>query len=336
MPVQLNPDGRAGANDGAGGFLAGVRDYTRTVTDNPGGEAMNATRWMHSIMETLDANLRSVRNGFFNGAEQDTGTTAGTLPVLGAGGKLHEARLPATFPSSKITSGVFAPARIPRMFARKITSGRFDPAIIGGLPARKIQSIGGAKLTDAQLPLNWRRDNWTTRAANVGVGGPGALDEDGETVGTTDAFVQVIRVTDTLSDLRFTWSIQGTPNVANTLRVQIYRLLELPPRTRNTAFCGSAGDGVLGVSTGTATESAVEDVAAQTARTLAVFQGALAQIQAQKNALGLCSAGFTGGTGSTSSTSSCGASGSTGACGSSGSSGGSGASNNSTSATVEG
>ena len=242
MATKLRPDGGTNDsdNDSATGFLARVADISQTRIDNPVSEGMNTTRWIQAIMETLDANFRSNRNGFESGALVDVGTTEHTLPRLGQNGKIAAARLARTRPARKVTSGTFTAGQIPKMFAGEVRPGHRkltgqvaaarlydltrnlgeDPTKRLGLPARKIRT---GRLTADQLPVGYLAGR-TMRATEVagGVRAEDALqDADGNPVGLTSAFAFAVRPTTSEEDERDVYQVRGFPNDNDVLRCQI-------------------------------------------------------------------------------------------------------------------
>ena len=201
--------------------------------------ATTALSFLQSAIGLLDEALRSTRNAFRSGALLDHGTAAGTLPRLGAGGLLDQARLPASIPFTRVVAAgsdnKLTAAQIPRFYAKKLRGvvpvGRF-----GGMPAWKIQSIPtGAKLSADQLPEGYTREQWPT---SYGVGGPGVTDEDGTTIGQTSAFVHQLHPTAAGQSESTTYEIQGSV-VGDALRLQILATY----RRHNATPAAAAGSG---------------------------------------------------------------------------------------------
>ena len=158
-----------------------------------------AVEFLHQVMTLLDRLFRSTINPFGTAATVNTGTTEGTVPVLGAGGKLAAARLPALIPASKITTGTFAPGQIPAMYPRKFTSGVLSLARIApaSIPVHKIQDITadgrtgtGVTIPPENLPIGYSLTRWPT---SVAAGGPGVQNADGVTIGTNAPIVSTVR-----------------------------------------------------------------------------------------------------------------------------------------------
>ena len=198
MPTKLRPWGGRATFDGNDGLLNKLSRLSEAQTTGT-----RSVGWQQALMDTLEAACRSVANPFGDAATLDTGTTEGTVPVLGAGGLLSNARLPRTLPASSVTSGTFLTSQIPRFFAGERRPGfrgvtgrvsadrlydttRTPPV---GLPASK---IGSGRLTADQLPVGYaasRRVSPTT----FGPGGPGVQDADGTTIGRDEWTVGTVR-----------------------------------------------------------------------------------------------------------------------------------------------
>lgn len=159
-----------------------------------------AVEFLHQIMTLLDRVFRSTINPFGTAATLNTGTTEGTVPVLGAGGKLAAASLPSSIPASKVTTGQFAPGQVPAMYPRQFTSGVLDARRIaaGSIPIRlKLQDIAadgrtgtGVKIPPDKLPIGYSLTRWPT---SVAAGGPGVQNADGLTIGTNAPIVSTVR-----------------------------------------------------------------------------------------------------------------------------------------------
>ena len=324
MAVKLNPYAGRFTFDGPTGNITALG----TLTGTAAASGARSLRWMTALIQGLDAGFRSAVNAFNAASIINTGTTSGTVPVLAAGGKLAIARMPAREPASKINSGQFTPAQIPKMFAGEVRSGArkitgpvvaqrlydltANPAL--GLPAIKIRS---GTLNSSQLPAGYTR---TTRATSVagGVRRADALqDESGNPVGLTDPFASQVIYLDARRAPLEVWQVRGDPNTGGVMRVQVQARLELPSRVGNPAFCGS--DGQVGGAGGSPTggSSLSSQIAGQLADALEgllasgeelpdlpeAVRTALGDI---KGPLGLCGQGLTNSTGTTSSTGPCG------------------------------
>lgn len=124
------------------------------------GTAATGTAWHTRLAALLRAAFHSSVNPFGSAAKRATGTTAGSVPVLGAGGRLPAGMIPILPPSrisgTLATPGTLALAaagstatdQMPRIPASKFTSGIIDFRNVPPFPASRI--LG--RLALARLP----------------------------------------------------------------------------------------------------------------------------------------------------------------------------------------
>ena len=196
-----------------------------------------ALGFLNEALHLLDKAFRRTRNPFGSAALLNTGTTEGTVPLIGSGGKLPSSVLPTNIPAASVrasgASSKFKVSQIPTVYANQ-TTGVFAKARFANLPATKLNRSDGP-LPLSKLPASYTTaQTWPTR---YGPGGPGVQDADGTTIGTTAGFVASVRPTRPGESEGETHRVQGTPSANGTLRLQI-----LSQYVRDGATAGAGTD----------------------------------------------------------------------------------------------
>ena len=180
-------------------------DNARTTT--------SAIVFFREALSALDKGLRSTRNSFGSVCKLATGTTTGTIPLIGTLGKLANSVVPKKIPFSKITTGNFLASQFPQVFANRIGTGAIAKERINNLPATKIQF---GRLKASQLPSGWSN---TARPTQGGNGGQGVVAPAGGILaGSTTAPFVSIKTPNGPAEPRF--RIDGRID-GNTLRLQV-------------------------------------------------------------------------------------------------------------------
>lgn len=140
------------------------------------------TDWPAKFVALIEAALKSTSNPFGSAAVRSSGTSAGTVPVLGTGGKLDRStigaippssvtgNIPANmlprFPASVFTSGTMPLANVPPFGHSKFT-GRLDAARVPPAPASGTPITSVASSTTLQLTFDRNRPSIGSQPAPI-------------------------------------------------------------------------------------------------------------------------------------------------------------------------